>query len=628
MESHQGYLRRLAEVATRLGQARPDPDVVVERAAGLLAGRAGCQVNDAYAYLLQLAAERGRDHRELAAELLRAMEGEPHTDPDRIRVAAERALRAADRPVPRPRSAPPGGTGGWTEIVQGIVSALPGRHTVLVPVRDAAGEIEDFTFVAVSAAVVDLSGRTGWEIVGRRVSDTYPTLVDGPVWNAWREAVVDGAPRQVGPVPYVPSGRDSPTPLTISVRVQPIGSVLLSSWVRHDEEERLADRIAQTERLGNLGWGEWDLVTGRVEWSDGLYRIFERDPALGPLPSGATEDLTVPEDRPIRRQAAEVFGRGETADITYRIRLGDRVKYVRAIADAVRDADGRPIRIYGIMQDVTAREASRRRLAEVERQLREQQQTLAAEHRLAAQLQQIVLPIPTDPIDLPGLRVAVRYLPAEQASRVGGDWYHAATGRDGTVVLAVGDVAGHGILAATTMAQIRHALAALSITMTTDPAALLTHLNDLLYADGRAARTVTAVLARYDPATGVLVWAQAGHVAPLHARNGVTTQLPRPRGPLLGAIRAPGYRTATVALAAGDLLLLYTDGLIEHRRHTMAEGLAPVIATLSRISARQGPQPCVDILAQLRRANPDDDTCILAAQPRPAGDATPAPVAA
>jgi len=61
-----------------------------------------------------------------------------------------------------------------------------------------------------------------------------------------------------------------------------------------------------------------------------------------------------------------------------------------------------------------------------------------------------------------------------------------------------------------------------------------------------------------------------------------------------------------------DLLLFYTDGLIEHRRHTLAEGLAPVVATLNDISASGSQQPLADLLARLRRANPDDDTCILA----------------
>ena len=112
------------------------------------------------------------------------------------------------------------------------------------------------------------------------------------------------------------------------------------------------------------------------------------------------------------------------------------------------------------------------------------------------------------------MRVGIRYLPAEQASRVGGDWYHAAPTEDGGVLLAIGDVAGHGLPAAAVMAQLRHALAALTITATTEPAELLTHLNRLLLSGGNTASTATALVAHYDPATSTLRWAQAGHPLP------------------------------------------------------------------------------------------------------------------
>ncbi|GAB7049496.1 PP2C family protein-serine/threonine phosphatase [Catenuloplanes indicus] len=245
------------------------------------------------------------------------------------------------------------------------------------------------------------------------------------------------------------------------------------------------------------------------------------------------------------------------------------------------------------------------RLAEVESRL-------AAEHRLAAGLQHILLPIPAAPVDLGALRVAVRYLPAEHANRVGGDWFHATEAPDGSVVLAVGDVAGHGLGAAATMAQVRHALATLLITTTTAPAELLAHLNRVLLAAGAETRTVTAVVARWDAATGTMTWAQAGHPAPLHARDGRTVELDRPAGPLLGVFRDPCYGTAVTALDAHDLLVFYTDGLVEHRRHSLAEGLAPVVETLGRISAARGPAPLSDLLGQLPPANPEDDTCILA----------------
>jgi serine phosphatase RsbU (regulator of sigma subunit) len=269
--------------------------------------------------------------------------------------------------------------------------------------------------------------------------------------------------------------------------------------------------------------------------------------------------------------------------------------------------------LYGIVQDVTPQESSRAQLAEVEQLLREHQQSLAAEHQLAAQLQQIVLPVPAEPFDLPDLRVGVRYLPAEEASLVGGDWFHAAPADDGTVVLAIGDVAGHGIPAATVMAQLRHLLAGLTVTTTTDPDQLLSHLNRLLY---RIGTTATAAVARYHPGTREIVWAQAGHPAPLHTRAGSTTLLPQPRGPLLGAIRNARYDTATVALQPGDLLLYYTDGLIERRNAPADAGRAPVIDALNEISTSGSRQPLADLLARLRRANPHDDTCILAVRHR------------
>jgi serine phosphatase RsbU (regulator of sigma subunit) len=90
---------------------------------------------------------------------------------------------------------------------------------------------------------------------------------------------------------------------------------------------------------------------------------------------------------------------------------------------------------------------------------------------------------------------------------------------------------------------------------------------------------------------------------------------------MLGTLPRPTYGTATTRFVPGDLLLFYTDGLIERRDRSFEEGLRPVVATLNRLSAQSTPHPLEGLVAQLDRANPDDDTCLLAVRPLAAGRA-------
>jgi serine phosphatase RsbU (regulator of sigma subunit) len=234
---------------------------------------------------------------------------------------------------------------------------------------------------------------------------------------------------------------------------------------------------------------------------------------------------------------------------------------------------------------------------------------LAEERRVAVELQRAILPLHDEAFELPGLRTMVRYLPASKAGRVGGDWYITADMPGGHVLIALGDVAGHGLAAAAGMARLRGALAGLAITGS-PPERLVGWLNDLVHHVGPE-HTASVVAGYFDPPSRTLTWAQAGHPPPVLVRGSWARPLDPPEGILLGAAQGD-YAAAVLALAPGDLLLLYSDGLIERRDRSVEEGLATLSAAVRGIT---DPEHAIDAAVRaLGSTDPEDDTCLVALQ--------------
>jgi serine phosphatase RsbU (regulator of sigma subunit) len=236
---------------------------------------------------------------------------------------------------------------------------------------------------------------------------------------------------------------------------------------------------------------------------------------------------------------------------------------------------------------------------------------LVAERHVTLELQRAILPLHDQPFDLPGLRAFVRYLPASRDSRVGGDWYITAEMPGGHVLLAIGDVGGHGLAAAAGMARLRGALAGLAITGA-PPERLVGWLNDLVH-HVDPEHTASVVAGYFDPPTRVFTWAQAGHPPPILVRDQASRALDQPAGILLGAGQS-GYEAASVTLQPDDLLLFYSDGLIERRDRSLQDGLA-VLAD----AAASDPNPervVAHVLDALGTTDTEDDTCLVALQVR------------
>jgi serine phosphatase RsbU (regulator of sigma subunit) len=495
--------------------------------------------------------------------------------------------------------------------VREILASIPAGCSWLLPVRDEEDRLVDFRIAAASGSGGDLHGR-GTDRVGELLSELYPSMVGGDLWQLYVDVLLSGRPGELSDFHYREKISGVVAESEFDVSVHPLHDGLLVWWRRIDEHRR---RLDNTELLGRLGWAEYDLTSGRSEWSPGMFRIFERDPRLGPMSRAEQAAALVTDDHGLRETAWQTLDSGNTSDVTVRFRFGGTVKHLRILSDIARDADGTPVKIYAVVQDVTAREDSRTAIQRLSDQLHRREMTALAEHRLAGQLQNLIQPLVPEPFPLNGLHALVSYLPAESATRVGGDWYHAQTLADGRVLLAIGDVAGHGLEAASGMAHLRFALVAWLSIGIADPSTLIGHLNQLC---GQLEITGTALIAAYEPATRSLVWARAGHLPPLLARAGSVEELVPPPGLLLGADDQASYSVVAQRLRADDVLLLYTDGLIE--RHA-----ADTSARLEEVKEAMCAATFDPLRAVLRRPSPYDDSSALAVRVTPtlAGQATP-----
>ncbi|MFJ8469772.1 SpoIIE family protein phosphatase [Streptomyces swartbergensis] len=497
-----------------------------------------------------------------------------------------------------------------TDAVQALFDALPIAAMLLTPLRDASGETEDFQVEAATTRAGDLLGRPGEELAGRRLLEFRPALTEEPLWQGCLHTLTTGAPYESEPFGHEEVVAGIAALSTYSARVARLDDALVVSWIRHGSSDRQEQRLADLQRLGNLGWANWNLATQEASWSTQVFAIFSRDPAHGPVRLTELPELALPEDAPaLTRAVRALVQEGRAFDLPFRVRTSGGIRHLRLVAEAVADMHGTPVEVHGVVQDMTARRRAELALVESEQAILTQHDVLQAERTLASRLQQALLPLANRPVHLAGLRVEVAYLPAQSGVHVGGDWFSAVELPDGDALLVVGDVAGHGVDAVATMAQLRFTAKGMVITGSSLTGALA-RLNTLLLHSRDSHATATMVLARYDPRMRRLVWAQAGHPPPLLLRDGEARYLTRPRGMLLGATTAPVFEEAECRLLPGDRLILFTDGLVEHPPESIDRGLERLADAVVAPHA-DGPGSLGQLLARMLPDERRDDVCVV-----------------
>jgi serine phosphatase RsbU (regulator of sigma subunit)/CHASE3 domain sensor protein len=251
---------------------------------------------------------------------------------------------------------------------------------------------------------------------------------------------------------------------------------------------------------------------------------------------------------------------------------------------------------------------------ERERIASEEQRRHAAEARAAYETEKRIADILQDAFaerllpSLPAVSFSATYLPAIEQAKVGGDWYDALQLSEDRVLVAIGDVTGHGIDAVVAMNKARQLLIGYALVDAT-PAGVLERVNfDLVRSKSPL---ITAICGIIDTRTREFLYACAGHPPPVlveprsHAKLLDFGSLP------LGVAVEAGYRTSRVQVAAGAMLVLYTDGLIEYSRD-LAQGEAALLEAAQAAAEAPAPDPAAQIRDTIfRERKVADDVAIL-----------------
>jgi PAS domain S-box-containing protein len=239
------------------------------------------------------------------------------------------------------------------------------------------------------------------------------------------------------------------------------------------------------------------------------------------------------------------------------------------------------------------------------------------QQQLAEELQRSLL---TEPPQPDHGEIAVRYQPAAEAARVGGDWYDAFLQPGGSTMLVIGDVVGHDTAAAAAMGQLRGLLRGIATYSDAGPSEVLRGL-DASMTTLQTRTLATAAVARFEQTPDELErgitrmrWANAGHLPPLVVNpDGSVAELASWKGDLLLGVDPDAHRReSVVSLDRGATVLLYTDGLIERRDADLDAGMVRLREVLVELAGLPLEQLLDEVLERLVDGHPEDDVALVA----------------
>ncbi|MDG6107143.1 SpoIIE family protein phosphatase [Dactylosporangium aurantiacum] len=542
-------------------------------------------------------------------------------------------------------------SGGGTRLYDALDAAFDG-FTLLRAVTDDTGAIVDFVCDYVNQLGAQLAGRAAEAVIGRKLSDISPGSWDSGLFDRYRSVAETGGtireqrafPRagQVWEIKIARAGAGTPA-VAVSFRevTDQVEQERHLAAVAEKAEEAAARATEAAARATALQTATTALVAASTTaevyaaigavlrpsaGGQGLALLLLHEHRLylryhdGYEPDVVERLRELPLDHPYPATAVARTGhplyltslaqfRAAQPDPATAVPAGERQAWAFLPLTVAGEVLGSLVVGYRNPREFDYDEqATLMALAGLGAQALQRALLFEARTSLASALQRALLPATLPQV--PGLRHAARYLPWTHGADVGGDWYDIIDLGDGVVGVVIGDVAGHNATAAATMGQVRNALRAYA-TERHNPASVVHHVNQLLL-DMHPDTIATCCYLQLHPAEGTMTAVTAGHPPPMLRTADGAGPLRLRTGPPLGVTPDAVYLDTTLLIPPAATLLLYTDGLVEDRRHPIDRGLRELVEALSAAPTRDpggtlehvlgsdvGPRPRSDDVALL-----------------------------
>jgi PAS domain S-box-containing protein len=515
----------------------------------------------------------------------------------------------------------------------------------------------EWRFTNVNAEAERLLGRSREELLGRVLWEAFPAAVNSVFEDNYRGALRTGVP--VSFDAYYPEPLDG----WYEVRAWPTPEGLSLYFLEVTERRRVQERAeASAQRLALLAEVSAELA-GTLDVQAATARLPRLVvPALADYciltiiePDGHPRDVgswhVDPAQREVLRRYADVRldAMPVTAPVARALHTGEATRFtgedvlellppgqareLLALLDPASEvalplrARGRTVGLltlfYGEGHAPTAEDVSvAQDVADRAGLAWDNARLYSAQEALAEGLQRSLL---TEPPEPDHAQIAVRYLPAAEAARVGGDWYDAFLQPNGSTMLVIGDVVGHDTEAAAAMGQLRGLLRGIATYSDAGPAEVLRGL-DASMTTLQTKTLATATVARFEQTPDELTrgvtrmrWANAGHLPPLVINpDGTVAELASWTGDLLLGVDSGARREeSVVTLDRGTTVLLYTDGLIERRDSDLDAGMVRLRDAVIELAELPLDELLDELLERLVHGRPEDDVALVAVRLHP-----------